>query len=62
MSGQYGFRNEPGWWDDNDVWHDGFAFTHTRTSTDVGPDYCRECTEARGEWVRWPCRLSGEQE
>jgi hypothetical protein len=29
--------------------------THTRTATDQGPDYCRDCSEAISEWVQWPC-------
>lgn len=29
--------------------------THTKTSTDCGPDYCDECSRAAQEWVRWPC-------
>lgn len=27
--------------------------SHTRTTTDAGPDYCAECTEAAGYWVKW---------
>ncbi|MDQ6524301.1 hypothetical protein RB608_11850 [Nocardioides sp. LHD-245] len=29
--------------------------THTRTSTDSGPDFCRECSDAAGDWMEWPC-------
>lgn len=32
-----------------------FLPTHTRTSTDCGPDFCDECSRAAQEWVRWPC-------
>lgn len=32
--------------------------SHTRASTDCGPDYCHECSEALQSWVRWPCHLS----
>jgi hypothetical protein len=28
---------------------------HTRTSTEAGPDYCKECSDAVQEWVQWPC-------
>lgn len=34
--------------------------THTRTSTDAGPDYCYECSEDEQAWVVWPC-ASGEE-
>lgn len=38
--------------------------SHTRTSTDAGPDFCLECSQAISEWVAWPCdgskRASGE--
>jgi hypothetical protein len=47
--------NTTGWFDCRDVWHDGRAVTHTESTTDAGPNYCRECSEARGHWVRWPC-------
>jgi hypothetical protein len=47
--------NTTGWFDSRDVWHDGHAVTHTESTTDAGPNYCRECSEARGHWVRWPC-------
>lgn len=36
--------------------------SHTRTSTEHGPDYCLECSEARNEWVRWPCGHSDDSE
>lgn len=29
--------------------------SHTRTQTDSGPDFCRECSEAIHDWVEWPC-------
>jgi hypothetical protein len=29
--------------------------SHTRTTTDVGPDYCQQCSEREQDWVRWPC-------
>jgi hypothetical protein len=32
--------------------------THTKTSTDRGPDFCAECSEAIAEWVPWPCDQS----
>lgn len=48
-------ENQPGWWDENDYWHNGYARTHTETTTDAGPNYCHECSEAHGDWVRWPC-------
>ena len=47
--------NTTGWFDSRDVWHDGHAVTHTESTTDAGPNYCRECSEDRGYWVRWPC-------
>lgn len=47
--------NTPGWFDSRDVWHDGHAVTHTESTTESGPNYCRECSEAQGHWVRWPC-------
>lgn len=28
---------------------------HTRASTDAGPDYCKECSAAAQDWVKWPC-------
>lgn len=37
------------------VWVKGKAVTHTEATTDAGPNYCRECTEAAGYWVKWPC-------
>lgn len=29
--------------------------THRRESTDIGPDFCRDCSEAISDWVQWPC-------
>lgn len=29
--------------------------THVREVSDQGPDYCKPCSEAIGEWVPWPC-------
>lgn len=31
---------------------------HTRTQTDLGPDYCQECSASSGDWVIWPCEPS----
>jgi hypothetical protein len=31
------------------------VISHTRGSTQGGPDYCVECSEAIQEWVAWPC-------
>lgn len=28
---------------------------HTRTSTEAGPDFCKECSDKAGDWVPWPC-------
>jgi hypothetical protein len=28
---------------------------HTRESTPIGPDFCRDCSEAISDWVTWPC-------
>ena len=28
---------------------------HTRNQTEHGPDDCKECSEAMGERVQWPC-------
>lgn len=28
---------------------------HTRTQTDQGPDFCRECSDEAQEWAPWPC-------
>jgi hypothetical protein len=28
---------------------------HTRTQTNGGPDFCKECSAAAQEWVEWPC-------
>lgn len=53
--------NTTGWFDSRDVWHDGHAVTHTESTTDAGPNYCRECSEARGHWVRWPCPATSER-
>ena len=29
--------------------------THTRTETDQGPDFCKECSDEAQEWIQWPC-------
>ena len=53
--------NVAGRWDDEGrKFIPGIAVTHTRSSTDAGPDYCDECSAAAGEWVKWPCALSQE--
>ena len=52
-------ENTPGWWDDNDWWHDGWAVTHTMGHyPENGPPFCKECTDAFGDWVKWPCEGS----
>lgn len=28
---------------------------HTRTGTNLGPDYCAECSATLNDWVPWPC-------
>ena len=51
--------NIPGWWDSNDDWHNGVAVTHTMGHyPENGPPFCKECTEAFGNWVKWPCEGS----
>lgn len=32
--------------------------THTRTATELGPDYCWECSADARDWVMWPCEPS----
>lgn len=29
--------------------------SHTRTPTEGGPDFCKECSDAAYDWVVWPC-------
>lgn len=29
--------------------------THRPEQTEQGPDFCRTCSEAIGDWVAWPC-------
>ena len=50
--------NTSGWWDKYDRWHMGIAATHTESRTTAGPNYCQECSDAAGNWVRWPCSAS----
>jgi hypothetical protein len=28
---------------------------HHPSQTEYGPDYCRTCSDACGDWVQWPC-------
>lgn len=39
-------------------WQMGIAVTHTESRTQAGPNYCQECSDAAGNWVRWPCAAS----
>ena len=36
--------------------------THTRTATELGPDYCYECSSAITDWVPWPCPAELKEE
>lgn len=34
----------------------GILADHVReSSTDQGPDFCRTCSDAISDWVKWPC-------
>lgn len=34
--------------------------THTRASTEYGPDFCDECSRAAEAWVTWPCEWAAK--
>ncbi len=34
---------------------DDLQAEHVRTSTEYGPDFCKPCSDAAGDWVTWPC-------